>query len=120
MFVMHSIRFPACLSVLLCLDDPVGMSCPHIIWFRRQCLPLPPPPPPPLVLSTLRRSLSPYKAGAGQSVTYAMQVDMQDEKSEASYRSPTKGVLGTVRAGHWTAPMVMQEDGDHLQWWRWR
>ena len=74
--------------------------------------PLPPPPPP--VLSTLRRSLSPYKAGAGQSVTCATQVDMQDEKSEASCRSSTRGVLGIVRAGHWTAPMMMQEDDDHL------
>ena len=30
MFVIHSIRFLAYLSVLLRLDDPVGMPCPHI------------------------------------------------------------------------------------------
>ena len=63
---------------LLCLHLSYGEPRPTSVDFRARLL----SPPLPLLLAR-RRSLSPYRIRLAQSVTYAMQVATQVEKSDA-------------------------------------
>ena len=70
--VVMSCNFHSCLLYVSHVRiDPVGSHAPHHLVSE---LALSPPP----LLSTRRRSLSPYRAGTGGSVTCATQVDTQD------------------------------------------
>ena len=73
--VVMSCNFPSCLLyVSHARIDPVGSHAPHHLVSK---LAFSPPPP---LLSAQRRSLSPYRAGTGESVTCATQVDTQEDE----------------------------------------
>ena len=52
----------------------------HLVSEPNPSLAPPPPPPPQALQMSLRRSLSPYRAGLVESVTCATQVHTQDDE----------------------------------------
>ena len=94
--VVTSVRFFWCLLYVsrACID-PVGSHAPHHLVSELVVSP-------PRSLSARRRSLSPYRAGAGEVWPAPRRSRRRKPKCDASCRSPTRGALGTVRVGHWT------------------
>ena len=98
------------LSVSYACIDPVGSHAPHQMVFE---LELSSPPCSSLLWGAPCRPIGP---GLAEVWPAPRRSTHRTVKSDASYRSPTRGVQRTVRAGHWTAPMMMQDDDDHPRW----
>ena len=112
MFVMHAIRFSRRSVCVPLLGRSSGDAAPPLYLVSE----LVSPP----LLSALRRSLSrPAEQGLAKVWLAPRRSTHRMKKSDVNCRSPTKGVQRTVCASHWTT-LVMQEDGDHLRWWRGR